>query len=66
MIVLLGTIIMGWNTKSTVYLIVWIYFLLHVIFNHFAILYEEEKDVQKFGQEYEEYVKRVPRYFLLK
>ena len=66
MIVLLGTIIMGWNTKSTVYLIVWIYFLLHVIFNHFAILYEEEKDVEKFGQEYEEYVKRVPRYFLLK
>ena len=62
-IVLLGTIIMGWNTRSMMYLIVWIYFFLNMVFTHFAILYEEERNVVKFGQEYDDYMKRVPRYF---
>ena len=62
-IVLLGTIIMGWNIRSTMYLIVWIYFLMYIVFTHYAILYEEKRNVVKFGQEYEDYMKRVLRYF---
>ncbi len=65
-ITLLGSIIMGWNLRSTMYLIVWIYFIVHVVFNHVAILYEERMDIKKFGQEYADYMKKVPRYFLIR
>ena len=65
-IVLLGTIIMGWHTRSFLYLIVWIYFLLNIVFTHYAILYEEKRNVIKFGQEYTDYMKRVPRYFVFR
>ena len=59
----LGVIIMGWNPDSLIYLILWIYLILQVIFNHFYILMEERKNIEKFGQEYKDYMKRTPRYF---
>lgn len=62
MITLLGTIVMGWNPKSPLYLIVWGYFVLAVILNHFGILYEERVNIEKFGQEYTDYMNRTPRY----
>ena len=65
-ITILGVIIMGWNTQSTLYLFLWLYFVLDIAFNHYAILYEEKRNVEKFGQEYVDYMKRVPRYFPLK
>ena len=62
----LGTIVMGWNLESTMYIILWVYFVLEIIFNHFYILMEEKRNIGKFGQECEDYMKRVPRYFLVK
>jgi len=59
----LGVIVMGWNTGSMVYMFLWLYFVLDIIFNHFAILREEKAAITKFGQEYVDYMKRVPRYF---
>lgn len=66
MITNLGAIVMGWNTGSTIYVILWGYFILNIIMTHFAILSEEKINIEKFGQEYEDYMKRVPRYFLVK
>jgi protein-S-isoprenylcysteine O-methyltransferase Ste14 len=65
-IITLGTIIMGWNTGSAVYLFLWLYFVLDAIFNHFATLMEEKRTAEKMGQEYVDYMKKVPRYFLIK
>lgn len=62
----LGTIVMGWNAGSVVYLFLWAYLILDIVFNHFAILQEEKRTAVKFGQEYVDYMKRVPRYFLVK
>jgi len=62
----LGAIIMGWNTESAMYIILWVYFVLNIIFTHFALLSEEKINIERFGQEYEDYMKRVPRYFLIK
>jgi len=62
----LGTIVMGWNTASPIYLGLWGYLVLDIIFNHVAILQEEKGTTEKFGQEYVDYMKRVPRYFLIK
>ena len=62
----LGIIIMGWNTSSLVYVLVWLYFVLDVIFSHFYILMEEKVNTEKFGQEYVDYMKRVPRYLFVK
>lgn len=62
MITLFGTIIMGWNPKSTLFIIVWAYFVFTVILNHYGILYEEKINIEKFGQEYKDYKKRTPRY----
>lgn len=61
----LGVIVMGWNIRSTVYIILWVYFVLYVIGNHFGILREERINIKKFGKEYRDYIKRVPRYFLI-
>jgi len=30
---------------------------------HFGVLSEEKSNVERFGQEYADYMKRVPRYF---
>jgi len=62
----LGTIVMGWNTESIVYLFLWVYFILDAIFTHFATLMEEKRTAEKLGREYVDYMKRVPRYFLIK
>lgn len=61
-ICLLGVIVMGW-TASVVYGILWVYFVLYVIMVHFAVVNEERLNIESFGQEYEDYMKRVPRYF---
>lgn len=66
MIMSLGVIVMGWNWGSIMYVILWVYFVLDVGFNHFYILTEEKRNVEKFGQEYLDYMKTVPRYFLVK
>ncbi len=65
-IMVLGVIIIGWNTQSILYLFLWLYFVLDIIFIHFSTLYEEKRDIEKFGQEYVDYMKRVPRYFPIK
>jgi protein-S-isoprenylcysteine O-methyltransferase Ste14 len=63
LITTLGAVVMGWNMHSTVYVILWAYFVLDILFSHIAVLYEERKNIEKFGKEYEDYRKRVPRYF---
>jgi len=65
-ICLLGVIVMGWNTASVIYIILWVYFVLHVIMSHFGVLNEEKSNMKRFGREYVDYMKRVPRYFLIK
>ena len=64
-ICLLGMIVMGWNTASVMYLILWVYFILYVALTHFSTLNEEKLNIERFGQEYADYMKRVPRYFLV-
>ena len=65
-ICLLGVIVMGWNTASVIYIILWAYFVLHVTMSHFGVLNEEKSNMKRFGREYVDYMKRVPRYFLIK
>ncbi len=62
----LGVVIAGWNPTSIIYIVLWVYFLLHVIISHFSILNEEKSNIKKFGQEYADYMGRVPRYLLIK
>jgi len=59
----LGVVIMGWNPDSIIYIGLWIYFALFIVFMHFGALDEEKLNIEKFGQEYIDYMKRVPRYF---
>ena len=66
MICLLGVIVMGWNPTSVIYIILGVYFVLYVILGHFSVLNEEKRNIERFGQEYGDYMKRVPRYFLIK
>lgn len=65
-IVHLGVIIMGWNLRSPIYLILWVYFILFLIMTHFWILSEEKINTKRFGKFYEDYMKKVPRYFLIR
>ena len=62
----LGAVVMGWNWDSIIYIVLWAYLVLDIVFNHFATLMEEKRTAEKLGQEYVDYMKRVPRYFLLK
>jgi len=62
----LGAIVIGWNWSSTIYIILWVYLVLDIIFNHFAILMEEKRTAEKLGQEYVDYMERVPRYILVR
>lgn len=59
---LLGVVVMGWQ-ESTLYIILWVYFVLYAVMMHIGVLNEEKLNVETFGQEYEDYMKRVPRYF---
>jgi protein-S-isoprenylcysteine O-methyltransferase Ste14 len=61
-ICLLGVTVMGWNTASITYLLLWGYFVLYVIVSHLYVLNEEKINIQKFGEEYRDYMKRTPRY----
>lgn len=61
----LGVVVIGWNPDSLLYLILWIYLISDIVFSHFYILMEERRNVKKFGQEYQDYMKRTPRYFRL-
>ena len=61
-ICLLGVIVMGWNPSSIIYIILWVYFVLYVIMSHFGVLNEEKLNVERLGQEYVDYMKRVPRW----
>jgi protein-S-isoprenylcysteine O-methyltransferase Ste14 len=63
MITLLGVIVMGWNTKSIMYIVLWGYFILQITVSHLGVLHEEKRNIEKFGQEYKDYMKKVPRYF---
>ena len=63
-ICLLGVVVMGWNPQSIVYIALWVYFVLDVILSHFSILNEERLNIERFGREYKDYMKRVPRYFI--
>jgi len=62
-ICILGVVIMGWNPDSLVYIGLLIYFVLLLIYLHFGVLDAERSNIEKFGQEYIDYMKRVPRYF---
>ena len=66
MITTLGAIVIGWNWSSIIYIILWVYLVLDVGFSHYYILMEEKRNVEKFGQEYVDYMKMAPRYFLVK
>jgi protein-S-isoprenylcysteine O-methyltransferase Ste14 len=44
------------------YGILWIYFLFNVIMSELYVLSEEKANVEKFGEEYTEYMKRTPRW----
>ncbi|MBA7705730.1 hypothetical protein ES703_114566 [subsurface metagenome] len=65
-ICLLGVVVMGWNPQSISYIILWVYFVLYVIMSHLGVLNEEKLNIERFGQEYKDYMKGVPRYFLIK
>jgi protein-S-isoprenylcysteine O-methyltransferase Ste14 len=58
----LGVIVMGWNLKSIIYIILWVYLVIDVLFSHFYVLMEEKRNIEKFGQEYEDYMNKTPRY----
>jgi protein-S-isoprenylcysteine O-methyltransferase Ste14 len=62
----LGAIVMGWNFDATIYMFLWIYFVVDMIVTHLGILREEKMNRAAFGREYVDYMKRVPRYFGIK
>jgi len=62
-ICILGVVVMGWNPDSVIYIILWVYFVLYAALSHFGVLTEEKLNIKRFGQEYVDYMKRVPRYF---
>ena len=62
-VTLVGIVIMGWNPGSIVYFVLWAYVVAHIIIGHLAILAEEKINLRKFGKDYEEYMRTVPRYF---
>ena len=65
-ICLLGVVIMGWSPSSVLYIILWVYFVLNVVMMHFGVLSEEKLNIERFGQDYVDYIKRVPRYLFWK
>ncbi|NIM03019.1 DUF1295 domain-containing protein [bacterium] len=61
-ICLLGVIVMGWNPASVMYKLLWVYFVIYSTATHFYVLSEEKINIEKFGQEYVDYMNRTPRY----
>ena len=61
-ICLLGVIVMGWNLTSGMYKLLWVYFAIYSIASHFYVLNEEKANMEKFGQEYVDYMNKTPRY----
>ncbi|MFB0526424.1 MAG: isoprenylcysteine carboxylmethyltransferase family protein [bacterium] len=61
-ICLLGVIVMGWNPTSVMYKLLWVYFAIYSIATHFYVLSEEKVNIEKFGQEYVDYMNKTPRY----
>jgi len=57
-----GVIVMGWNAASIMYMILWIYFVVFILMSHSYVLGEEKKNVEKFGEEYTNYMNKTPRY----
>jgi len=57
---------MGWNFNATMYIVLWVYFVVDIIVTHFPVIREEKKIIEEFGHEYVDYMKRVPRYFGIK
>ena len=47
-ICLLGMVVVGWNPTSIIYIILWVYFVLHVIMSHFGVLSEEKLNIERF------------------
>jgi len=62
-ICLFGVVVMGWSPDSIIYIILCVYFVLNIILMHFGVLSEEKINRERLGQEYIDYMKRVPRYF---
>jgi protein-S-isoprenylcysteine O-methyltransferase Ste14 len=58
----LGVIIMGWSPHSIMYGVLWAYFLLEIMLTHWYVISEERMNIERFGDEYKEYMKCVPRY----
>ncbi|MFC1918497.1 methyltransferase family protein [Chloroflexota bacterium] len=65
-ICILGMVIIGWNPQSISYILLWVYFVLYATMSHFGVLNEEKLNTERFGQEYTDYMQRVPRYLLIK
>ncbi|MBA7475117.1 hypothetical protein ES707_10483 [subsurface metagenome] len=61
-ICLLGVIVMGWNPTSIIYKLLWVYFVFYIIAAHFYVLNEERVNIEKFGQEYVDYMNKTPGY----
>ena len=61
-ICLLGVIVMGWNPTSVTYKVLWVYFIFYIVASHFYVLNEEKVNIEKFGQEYVDYMNKTPRY----
>lgn len=61
----LGVIVMGWRL-STMYVILWVYFGFSIVYTRSAILMEENRTAERLGEEYEDYMRHVPRHFLIK
>lgn len=62
----LGVIVAGWSPGSIIYIMLWVYFAGYIFLSHFGVVNEEKLNIERFGQEYVDYMKRVPRYFLVK
>jgi len=63
-ICLLGVVVIGWNPHSIIYIALWVYFVLYVMMSNFGVLSEEKLNIERFGREYKDYMKRVPRYLI--
>ena len=59
---MLGVVLVGWNPSSTFYIVLCVYFVIYVIFNRLTVRDEEKRNIDRFGQEYVDYMQKVPRF----